>query len=145
MRYSIKNKEKKTLETFLEHAEGQKCYIMFFGALCQTLPDPGQPENPFPIKHAWIWLARICNMPPREITPILVNGLLEVSATRLLQAYPNQTVKLFRLIRETICPLYPVSSGQENIAGIKRLEMFLDDYFRTGKPECVPEKLPPTV
>lgn len=118
---------------------------MFFGALCQTLPDPGQPENPFPIKHAWIWLARICNMPPREITPILVNGLLEVSATRLLQAYPNQTVKLFRLIRETICPLYPVSSGQENIAGIKRLEMFLDDYFRTGKPECVPEKLPPTV
>ncbi|CAO3648531.1 unnamed protein product [Mucor fragilis] len=145
LRYAIKNKEKKTLETFLEHAEGQKCYVMFYGALCQTVPDRGQPENPFPIKHAWIWLARICNMPPREITPILVHGLLEVSAIRLLQAYPNQSAKLFRLIRETICPLYPISSGQENVAGIKRLEMFLDDYFRTGQPECVPEKLPPTV
>ncbi|KAF1800074.1 GLE1-like protein-domain-containing protein [Mucor lusitanicus] len=145
LRYAIKNKEKKTLETFLEHAEGQRCFVMFYGALCQTLPDPGQPENPFPIKHAWVWLARVCNMPPREITPILVHGLLEVSAVRLLQAYPHQTPKLFRLIRETICPLYPASSGKENIAGIKRLEMFLDDYFRTGQPECVPEKLPPTV
>ncbi|RCH98300.1 hypothetical protein CU098_000448, partial [Rhizopus stolonifer] len=112
LRYTYSNKEKKIMETFLEHAENQKCYVMFYGALAQTLPDPGQPENPFPIKHAWIWLARICNMPPREITPFLVDGMLEIVTVRLLQAYPHQTPKLLRLIRETICPLYPEADGQ---------------------------------
>lgn len=128
------------METFLDHGEGQKCYILFYGALCQTLPDPGQPENPFPIRHAWIWLARICNMPPREVTPILISGMLEVSAQRLLQAYPHQTPKLFRLIRETIIPLYPITESKDNYASIKRVEMFLDDYFNTGKVDCLPEK-----
>ncbi|KAI8641485.1 GLE1-like protein-domain-containing protein, partial [Parasitella parasitica] len=142
LRYVMKNKEKNILETFLEHAEGQKCYVMFYGALCQTLPDPGEPENPFSMKHAWVWLARICNMPPREITPILVLGLLEVSAIRFLQCYPNQTPKLFKLIRETIHPLYPICSSKDNVASIERLRMLLDTYFKTGKPECVPEKIP---
>ncbi|CEP14066.1 hypothetical protein [Parasitella parasitica] len=145
LRYTIKNKEKNILETFLEHATGQKCYVMFYGALCQTLPDPGQPENPFPIKHAWIWLARICNMPPREITPIFVLGLLEVAAIRLVQVYPNQAPKVFRLIRDTISSLYPVCSNKDNVADITRLNMFLDKYFKTGKLECVPEEpLPST-
>jgi hypothetical protein len=117
---------------------------MFYGALSQTLPDPGQPENPFPIKHAWVWLARISNMPPREITPILVAGILEVTGLRLLQAYPHQTPKLLRLIRETILPLYPVTESKDNYASIKRLEMFLDDYFNTGKLECLSETIPPS-
>jgi hypothetical protein len=133
------------LETFLQHAEGQKCYVMFYGALCQTLPDPGQPENPFPIKHAWIYLARICNMPPREITPFLIMGLLEVSAKRLLEAYPHQTPKVFRLLAQTIIPLFPKSDDDGNVSVTKRLEMFLGGYFQTGVPECVPESLPSKV
>ncbi|KAI7906549.1 GLE1-like protein-domain-containing protein [Cokeromyces recurvatus] len=145
LRYNYSNKEKKILETFLEHSENQKCYIMFYSALCQTVPDPGQPENPFPIKYAWIWLARICNMPPREVTPILVLGCLEVSAIRLLEAYPHQTPKLFRLIRETICSMYPITDNQDNLSSIKQLEMFLDEYFQTGVPKCIPETLPPSV
>ncbi|KAI8333504.1 GLE1-like protein-domain-containing protein [Choanephora cucurbitarum] len=145
LRYRYSNKEKKIMETFLEHAEHQRCYVMLFGALTQTLPDPGQPENPIGIKHAWIWLARICNMPPREITPFLVLGLLEVTAIRLLEAYPHQTPKLFRLIRETICPLYPVADGGVNKASIHNLEMFLDDYFKTGRPNCIPESKPAKV
>ncbi|KAI8367324.1 GLE1-like protein-domain-containing protein [Blakeslea trispora] len=145
LRYVYSNKEKKIVETFLEHAEHQKCYVMLFGALTQTLPDPGQPENPIPIKHAWIWLARICNMPPREITPFLVHGMLEVAATRLVEAYPNQTPKLFRLIRETICPLYPEADGGVNKASIHNLETFLDDYFKTGRPQCIPESKPAKV
>jgi hypothetical protein len=118
---------------------------MFYGALTQTLPDPGQPPNPFPIKHAWIYLARICNMPPREITPFLIMGLLEVSAKRLLEAYPNQTPKVFHLIRNTIIPLFPTSDTTGNLSVIKRLEMFLDDYFQSGKLTCVPESLPSKV
>lgn len=145
MRYSIANKEKKTLETFLQHAEAQKCYIMFYGALAQTLPDAGQPENPFPIKHAWIYLARICNMPPREITPFLIMGLLEVSAKRLMEAYPRQTPKVLRLLRETIIPLFPSNDTTGNVSVIKRLEMFLDDYFSTGVLNCVTETLPSKV
>lgn len=115
---------------------------MFYGALCQTKPDPGQPENRYPIKHAWVWLARICNMPPREITPILVLGLLEVSAERLLEAYPTQTPKLFRLIREKILPVYPKCDNNDNVGGITRLEMLLDDYFKTGQVKCISESLP---
>lgn len=145
LRYSVANKEKKTLETFLQHAEAQKCYIMFYGALAQTLPDAGQPENPFPIKHAWIYLARICNMPPREITPFLIMGLLEVSAKRLMEAYPRQTPKVLRLLRETIIPLFPSNDATGNVSVIKRLEMFLDDYFSTGVLNCVTETLPSKV
>ncbi|RCH97777.1 Nuclear pore complex nucleoporin component [Rhizopus azygosporus] len=142
LRYDYTNKEDKTFQTFLQHAEQQKCYVMFYGALCQTKPDPGQPENRYPIKHAWVWLARICNMPPREITPILVLGLLEVSAERLLEAYPTQTPKLFRLIREKILPMYPKCDNNDNVGGITRLEMFLDDYFKTGQVKCISESLP---
>jgi hypothetical protein len=117
---------------------------MFYGALCQTLPDPGQPENPFPIKHAWIWLARICNMPPRSVTPVLVAGFLEVSGKRLLEAYPNQTPKLFKLIRYDICPIYVPSDNGENKASISRIEMFLDDFFVKGQLNCLPETKPPS-
>ncbi|CAO3681206.1 unnamed protein product [Rhizopus stolonifer] len=144
LRYSYANKDTKTLQTFLQHAEEQKCYIMFYGALCQTEPSPGQPSNPYPMKHAWIWLARITNMPPREITPILVLGILEVSAKRLLAMYPTQTPKLLKLIRTTILSKYPKRDGNDNLAGIKRLEMFLDDYFQTGKLNCVKESMAPS-
>lgn len=125
----------------MEHAESQHCYVMFYGALCQTLPDPGQPENPFPISHAWIWLARICNMPPREITPILVSGFLEVTAKRLLEAYPNQTPKLLRLLRDEVCPSYIPISNVDNKASISRIEMFLDDYFNKGQVNALPEEI----
>ncbi|KAI9480920.1 MAG: GLE1-like protein-domain-containing protein [Benjaminiella poitrasii] len=145
LRYNYANKEKKILESFLEHAENQRCYVMFYGALCQTMPDPGQPANPFPIKHAWIWLARVCNMPPREVTPILVLGFLEITTVRLLEAYPNQTRKLLHLIHEAIGPMYPVTDNQDNLSSIKQLEMFLDNYFQTGIPKCIPETLPPSV
>lgn len=118
---------------------------MFYGALAQTLPDAGQSENPFPIKYAWIYLARICNMPPREITPFLIMGLLEVSAKRLVEAYPRQTPKVLRLLRETIIPLFPSNDTTGNVSVIKRLEMFLDDYFSTGTLNCVTETLPSKV
>lgn len=118
---------------------------MFYGALAQTLPDSGQPPNPFPIKHAWVYLARICNMPPREITPFLIMGLLEVSAKRLLEVYPRQTPKVLRLLRETIIPLFPSNDAAGNVSVIRRLEMFLDDYFSSGVLNCVTETLPSKV
>ncbi|KAG0745325.1 hypothetical protein G6F57_006476 [Rhizopus arrhizus] len=144
LHYNYTNKDTKTFQTFLQHAEEQKCYVMFYGALCQTEPDPGQPENPYPIKHAWIWLARISNMPPREITPILVMGMLEVAAKRLLEVYPTQTPKLLKLIQTDIIPKYPKREGNDNVAGIKRLEMFLEDYFQRGKLNRVEEHIPPS-
>lgn len=126
------------METFLQHAVAQKCFVMFYGALCQTLPDPGQPENPYPIKHAWVYLARICNMPLRDITPYLILGILEVAGQRLLEAYPHQTPKLFRLIRQTIMPGFPKRDEDTNSA-IGRIEIVLESYFNTGRVECIPE------
>ncbi|KAI9273636.1 GLE1-like protein-domain-containing protein [Sporodiniella umbellata] len=145
LHYSYADKDTKVLQNFLQHAEEQKCYIMFYGALCQTEPDHGQPENPYPMKHAWIWLARISNMPPREITPFLVLGMLEVSAKRLMEVYPTQTPKLLKLIETTILPKYPKREGNDNLACIVRLEMFLSDYFKKGKLNCVEESIPASV
>lgn len=105
---------------------------MFFGALCQTLPDPGQPENVFPIKHAWIYLARVCNMPPREITPFLILGILDVAAPRLLEVYPHQMPKFLRLLQQTILPIIKTESAGDNQMAISRLEIFLDSYFQKG-------------
>jgi hypothetical protein len=117
---------------------------MFYGGLCQSVPDgPNEPQNPIPIKHAWVWLARICNMPPREITPMLLMGMLEITTKRLLAEYPNQTPKLLRMIQNDVLPRLPKDSAGDNLATIKRLEMFLNAYFTTGVPDCVPE-VPPS-
>lgn len=137
-RYRLKNG---VTETFLQHAEVQKCYVMFYGALCQTLPDPGQPENPYPIKHAWIYLARVCNMPLRDITPFLILGILEVGGQRLLEAYPHQTPKLFRVIQRTIMPGFP-RKDENTQSAIQRIQMLLDSYFNTGRVACLPETTP---
>lgn len=127
------------METFLEHAGAQECYVKFYGALCQTLPDPGQPENIYPIKHAWIYLARICNMPLRDITPFLIVGILDVAGQSLLMAYPHQLPKLFRLIQKVIMPGFPNKENPNVIAAIERLQIILDSYFNTGKVQCLEE------
>lgn len=71
-------------------------------------------------------------------------GMLEVAAKRLLEVYPTQTPKLLKLIQTDIIPKYPKREGNDNVAGIKRLEMFLEDYFQRGKLNRVEEHIPPS-
>lgn len=137
-RYAFSDKKNNVRETFLEHLTTQECYVKFYGALCQTVPDAGEPANPYPIKHAWIYLARICNMPLREITPALIIGILDYAGQSLLEAYPHQVPKLFRLIQTTILPGFP-KKGSDNSAVISRVSQTLETYFQTGKVRREPE------
>ncbi|KAI7894887.1 GLE1-like protein-domain-containing protein [Mucor mucedo] len=137
-RYGYSDKVKRVRENFSQHLTTQECYLKFYGALCQTVPDPGQPANPYPIKHAWIYLARICNMPLREITPALIISLLDYAGQSLLDAYPHQTPKLFRLMQSVILPNFP-KRDPDNSAAISRVGQTLEEYFKTGKVKRVAE------
>ncbi|KAF7728914.1 Nuclear pore complex nucleoporin component [Apophysomyces ossiformis] len=144
LRYEY-DEDNKTFEPFLPYLERQKCFVMFFAALIQTVPDPGQPPNPFSISKGWIWLARTCNMPPREVSPALIQSFLEIAGKRMLQTYPHQFPKLLRVILGHIVPAIPLQHNHDNKADIARLEIYLKTFFETGELKSIPEAIEPKV
>ncbi|KAI7848138.1 GLE1-like protein-domain-containing protein [Circinella umbellata] len=138
-RYEFVDDEKKDFQTVDMHYNYQYAYIMFFAALVQMTPQlPSDPQNPHGIQYGWLWLARICNVPPRPITPGLVYSFLQIAGRPLLQSYPRQALKVFQLIRNDMLPVTPKS--RENASPLNELARFLDDFFRTGEMSKMPEK-----
>ncbi|KAI9251999.1 GLE1-like protein-domain-containing protein [Helicostylum pulchrum] len=142
LRYTYSDKKAKIKESFLLHGERNQGFIMFYAGLCQTIPDPGHPQNPFSIKDAWVYLVRLLNMSLRSISPFLVLAVLEIAGKRLLESYPNQTPKIFRLLRNTVLPLMLADLHPDAKSPIQRLDIFLSAYFEKGVAEVVSETPP---
>ena len=79
--------------------------------------------NSYPISQAWTWLARLLNMKPRRLTPLLLYTFLDVCGHELLKEYKSQALKLFHFIMEHNIPAMPQSA----LAGTTRLELFLQE------------------
>ncbi|KAG0171818.1 Nuclear pore complex nucleoporin component, partial [Apophysomyces sp. BC1034] len=144
LRYEY-DEDTKKFEQFIPYLERQKCFVMFYAALVQTVPDPGQPPNPFPIARGWTWLARTCNMPPREVSPALIQSFLEIAGKQMLKTYPHQLPKVLRIILDNIVPTIPMQHNYDNKADIARLEIYIKTFFETGELKAVPEAMEPTV
>ncbi|KAI8095701.1 GLE1-like protein-domain-containing protein [Thamnidium elegans] len=142
LRYTYSDKQEKVGETFLLHAERNKGFIMFYVALCSTIPDPGHPQNPFSIKSVWIYLARLLNMSLRPISPFLVGGVLNIAGKGLLDNYPNQAPKLFRLLQDTVLPLMLAERTNDSNSAIISVGNFLSTYFEKGVAEIISETPP---
>ncbi|KAI9270461.1 GLE1-like protein-domain-containing protein [Phascolomyces articulosus] len=138
-RFEYVDNDKKEFQTVDMHYLYQYAYVMFYAALVQMTPQlASDPQNPHGIENGWLWLARICNVPPRAITPGLVYSFLQIAGRPLLNAYPRQSIKVFQLIRADMLPVAPKS--RENASPLNELGRFLDDFFRTGQMDKMPEK-----
>ncbi|KAI7867947.1 GLE1-like protein-domain-containing protein [Spinellus fusiger] len=140
MRYKYEDKHEKTkFESYLKYETRQNSYVMLFAGWLQVMPGPGQPPNRLDVKHGWIWLARICNMPPRTITPTIIRSFLEVAGQRLMREYPRQMLKILTYLKDKMLPLVRADTTNINEAGRKRLENYLRDCFNAGTIIAIPE------
>ncbi|KAJ2844317.1 Nuclear pore complex nucleoporin component, partial [Coemansia brasiliensis] len=119
------------LESECIYSERMAGMLALFAAIVQT-PDVGGQPNPFPIHHAWAWLARIINMAPQAISPLLVQTLLSIAGTATLNAYGSQMHKLLQAIySQWLSKLTDISPLAR--AGKSNLAIFLEEYLQSGK------------
>ncbi|KAG0033100.1 hypothetical protein BGZ82_006254 [Podila clonocystis] len=107
--------------------DARQCAIFsLYCAIMQTEPTVGR--NIYSITHAWTWMARVLNMPPRAITPALISSFVDVCGHVYLSTYRNQAMKIFRLTMTDFIPMVP----KEGIAGATRLKIQLEDFMKSG-------------
>ncbi|KAJ2714343.1 Nuclear pore complex nucleoporin component [Coemansia spiralis] len=130
-----KENESSELESEGIYMERMAGMLALFAAIVQTAPVGGSP-NPFPIRHGWTWLARMLNLAPRTISPLLVQTFLSVAGAAMLAAYPRQLPKLLELASQAWLPAVS-SKNAAAVAARSNLAGYLDEYWKTRKlKEC---------
>ncbi|KAJ3369928.1 Nuclear pore complex nucleoporin component [Kappamyces sp. JEL0680] len=115
------------IENEIQYGERMCGILSLYAAIIQTdsskqlllIPVP----NAYGIEHAWSWLARMLNMKPRKITPLLLHSFLMVTGHALLKAYPDQGRKLISTIIDGLVPLIPTAA----VASTTKLKLFLEE------------------
>ncbi|KAJ2857482.1 hypothetical protein J3B02_000974 [Coemansia erecta] len=130
-----KEKDDDELESEGIYMERMAGMIALFAAVTQTQALNGQP-NPLPVSYAWAWFARMLNLPPRSISPLLINAFLSIAGTSLLAAYKGQFKKAMDLLAKEWIPAI-AATDPVAIAAKSNLAGFVDTYRQTGKlTEC---------
>ncbi|KAF9131756.1 hypothetical protein BGW39_001358 [Mortierella sp. 14UC] len=107
--------------------DARQCAIFtLYCAILQTKPPVG--ANVHAMDNGWRWMARILNMPPRPITPALIQVFLEVCGNEFMRTYRNQATKTLQLLMHKFIPLIP----QQGVAGTVRLKTLLEQFLKTG-------------
>ncbi|KAF9909063.1 hypothetical protein EC991_009124 [Linnemannia zychae] len=107
--------------------DARQCAIFtLYCAILQTKPPVG--ANVHAMDNGWRWMARILNMPPRPITPALIQVFLEVCGNEFMRMYRNQATKTLQLLMHKFIPLIP----QQGISGTVRLKTLLEQFLKTG-------------
>jgi len=120
LKYKKKVDNPKGIEEFEPYSERMAGAIYLYASICVVQVGA---HHTHPIKHAWVWLARILNMTPRKITPSLLLAFLEHSAYFMHKTYGRQFAKLLQFIKEDYLRRLP--AGTE--AAKTRLEIFLSN------------------
>ncbi|GBB85459.1 hypothetical protein RclHR1_00120013 [Rhizophagus clarus] len=115
------------------------CAILaLYCAIMQTVPLIPNRVNPYSMDHAWIWLARLLNLPPRKITPFLLYIFLKVTGTQMLQTFKGQATKIFNVVYKAYVHQPPPEVKAlltSSPAAMSRLKTFLEDASRKGFTE----------
>jgi nucleoporin GLE1 len=115
-----------TEESYHERMAG---VIALYAAVLQTASPSTHLPHPRGIEYAWTWLARLCNLPPRRITPSILLAFLQVAGHALYRSYSRQLMKIVRFILDVFLQKMP-----EGCTGSKmRLEMFVSDVLKHGR------------
>ncbi|KAJ2493575.1 hypothetical protein IWW37_000441 [Coemansia sp. RSA 2050] len=130
-----KEKEDEGLESENIYTERMTGMLALYAAIVQTASANGKP-NLFPISHGWTWMARLLNLPPRSISPLLVHTFLSVAGASLMAAYGKQFKKLLDTL---INSWVPSISAKDPVAVASKSNLcgYLEKYQKTGMlPEC---------
>ncbi|PKC66354.1 hypothetical protein RhiirA1_459836 [Rhizophagus irregularis] len=95
----------------------------------------GYRINPYSMDHAWIWLARLLNLPPQKITPFLLYTFLKVAGAQVVQVYKGQATKILYVIFKAYVHQPPPEIKAlltSSPAAMSRLKTFLEDASRKG-------------
>ncbi|KAG0373535.1 hypothetical protein BGX24_011574 [Mortierella sp. AD032] len=125
MKLAYKKKES-GFETEAQYDARQCAIFTLYCAILQTKPPMG--SNVHAMDNGWRWMARILNMPPRPITPSLIQVFLEVCGNEFMRTYRNQATKTLQLLMHKFIPLIP----QQGISGTVRLKTLLEQFLKTG-------------
>lgn len=93
--------------------------LSLYAAIIQTDAIP----NSYGMENGWKWMARLLNMKPRKITPLLIHTFLVVAGSGLMKKYGTQARKLIHVIVEGIIPIIPTAA----IASTTKLKLFLEE------------------
>ncbi|KAJ1723936.1 hypothetical protein LPJ53_001745 [Coemansia erecta] len=118
------------LESEALYAERMAGMVALLAALAQTPALDGR-ANPVPLALAWTWLARMLNLPPRAISPLLVLTVLTTAGTALAAAYGRQFAKLMDTLEREWIPGI-AADDPAAVAARSNLEGFVDEYRRLG-------------
>ncbi|KAJ2897203.1 Nuclear pore complex nucleoporin component [Coemansia aciculifera] len=130
-----KGKEDDELESESIYTERMAGMVALYAAIVQIPSANGKP-NPFPVSYGWTWMARVLNLAPRSISPLLVHTFLSVAGTSLMAAYGKQFKKLLDTLSNSWIPSITAkdptaTASKSNLCG------YLEKYQRTGVlPEC---------
>lgn len=97
--------------------------LALYAAFLQTMPE-GLQNTFYTFDHAWTWLARTLNMPPRKITALLLLTFLESTAPELVRHYKQQALKIFHFILDKYLHLMP----KDSVSATTRLKLFLETH-----------------
>ncbi len=79
---------------------------------------------------AWTWFARLLNIEPRRITPLIIHTFLQVAGKSFLETYKKQGEKMVHYLLDYVIPYIP----KESIASSTLLKLFLEEtVIQTGK------------
>ncbi|XP_065166836.1 mRNA export factor Gle1-like [Atheta coriaria] len=93
----------------------------------------GTPENPHHLGNGWTWFARTLNRVPYvDVTATAINSFLEVAGSTMQETYGRQFKKLIIYLVEFQIPLLKEKDSGGPLA---RLEVLLQNYYKTGKVE----------
>ncbi|KAG0298258.1 Nuclear pore complex nucleoporin component [Linnemannia gamsii] len=119
-------KKESGFESEAQYDSRQAAIFTLYCAILQTKPPVG--TNVHGIDNGWRWMARILNMPPRPITPALIQVFLEVCGNEFMRTYRNQATKTLQLLMHKFIPLIPPTG----VAGTVRLKTLLEAFLKTG-------------
>ncbi|KAJ1731982.1 hypothetical protein LPJ72_003661 [Coemansia sp. Benny D160-2] len=135
-----KEKDDDELETEGIYVERMAGMVALFAAIVQTTEVSGVAEaqkHPLSIHLGWTWLARIVNLRPRTISPLLVHTFLSIAGPSMMGAYGNQFRKLLDILASEWLADIKLSKDPVAVAATSNLSGFLDGYKKTGAfKEC---------
>jgi hypothetical protein len=102
--YKIINDNLESDDSFFE----KSCGIV---ALLASLINVSKEElgfpNPFEIEIGWRWIASICNLTPRLITPALISMFVDICGISLYYTYGETFKKLIEYIQKVFISMFP--------------------------------------
>ncbi|KAJ3299748.1 Nuclear pore complex nucleoporin component [Borealophlyctis nickersoniae] len=114
-------------ETEEQFGERMAGIIAFYAAIVQTKAVP----HSYGMQHGWTWLARILNLKPRRITPLLVFRFLEIAGHELLKDYGAQARKIIQFIMGEYMGVIG-QMAKPPTASANRLLLFLQDNLKAA-------------